>query len=921
MRRKIVVIVLTAAQVVLYAALLARGLEVWRSAGWAGLGYKVAVGGQEVAGVLAPLTRRSREVLVVAPGSPAARADIAQGDLVVSVDGVAPTELERLKSRAAAARPGDTVSYRLQRDGAERTVTLVLASPLSSAVILVGLVSSAALGLANLVISFLVYWSRPRSRQARVFYLVCAVSAAAFFGWAAMEPGFPDLRGIAPMGVDLWLLAALAGYGLLSLLLVDLLLHLTLVFPRERPAVIRRPGLVTWLHVAPFVPLACLVATVAAAYAARWGPAAVVPGTAAAVAAAAAAATALIRRARRLGPVDAAAASPWLVTALLVVLAAIPGPLLRGGSRALAFNFGIAAGLGATAWFMGVILLYSVLSCIALYRSYREAGVEEKHQIRWPLWGTFAALGGSVAVAVVAVAFSFLSHASGPDALVLNVSVATLSKAFFLLIPLSFAFAILKHRLLDIDVIIRKTVVYSGVTGLLLLAYMVLAGALGLTLVRYAGVTDQTVAVVATVLVAAVFVPLRNRVQSWVGRRFFRRERGLQDALERIGRTIAGAAGVDALAAGAAEDLQRALQSRSVAVLVAATGRAELQPRATLGLADRAAARVALAPSSPLLSGSSPVADLQRWPTAGDDGDRLRRTGTALVASLAAQGEVYGAVLLGRRLDGSGYDDGDIAFLADAAEQLGLALAALHGRRAGREFAQARLIQEALLPSEIPAIAGLDVAARWLPAREVSGDYYDLLPLSGARLGVCIGDVSGKGLAASLLMSGLQAALKAVVDEDVSPASVCERVRSVVRRTLSGGRFVTFFYAAVDPGAPAVRFANAGHLPPMLRRADGSVLRLDRGGPAFARVLEGQGYDEGTAALAPGDRLVLFTDGVTEALGPEGEMFGEERLAALVRDAGAGSAEALVAAIVAAVESFAGGERHDDLTLVVVGFA
>ncbi|HUP59296.1 MAG TPA: PP2C family protein-serine/threonine phosphatase [Thermoanaerobaculia bacterium] len=236
-------------------------------------------------------------------------------------------------------------------------------------------------------------------------------------------------------------------------------------------------------------------------------------------------------------------------------------------------------------------------------------------------------------------------------------------------------------------------------------------------------------------------------------------------------------------------------------------------------------------------------------------------------------------------------------------------------QREDADYEQARAIQQTLLPREMPRVAGLELSGIWQPARTMGGDYYDLLKLGESELALCIGDVAGKGMSAALLMSGLQAAVRASASG--SPRDLCERVRRVVVSSLAGGRFVTFFYATIDTASMRLRWCNAGHNAPILARADGSVVRLDGGGPAFSRLTSGDAYEEHETAIAPGDRIVLFTDGVSEA-GVGGELFGEQRLEELVvanRDA---NAPALQQSVVDAATSFAGGELEDDLTLVVV---
>ncbi|MEM1207583.1 MAG: PP2C family protein-serine/threonine phosphatase, partial [Acidobacteriota bacterium] len=155
---------------------------------------------------------------------------------------------------------------------------------------------------------------------------------------------------------------------------------------------------------------------------------------------------------------------------------------------------------------------------------------------------------------------------------------------------------------------------------------------------------------------------------------------------------------------------------------------------------------------------------------------------------------------------------------------------------------------------------------------------------------------------------------------DATPDQVCRRVRRVVASNLSGGKFVTFFYALVDPEAGRLTYTNAGHNAPILMRRDGECERLETGGQALARLFADGELRHGAAVVRPGDRLVLFTDGVSEAQSPEGEQLGEERLVELVREHRAQGASGLAEVLVEEARRFAAGELSDDLTLVVVAF-
>jgi sigma-B regulation protein RsbU (phosphoserine phosphatase) len=237
--------------------------------------------------------------------------------------------------------------------------------------------------------------------------------------------------------------------------------------------------------------------------------------------------------------------------------------------------------------------------------------------------------------------------------------------------------------------------------------------------------------------------------------------------------------------------------------------------------------------------------------------------------------------------------------------------------RQQREFEEARLIQRGLLPSSVPRIAGLDLAVAWQPANGVGGDCFDTLAFPSG-LGVSIADVAGKGLPAALLMSNLQAAVRAFAQESAAPSSICGSVNRLLCRNMASGRFVTFCYARIDAAGRRIVYSNAGHNPPLLIRAEGTFERLTEGGMVLG-VFPDSPYEQGQFPLRCGDRLLFYTDGITEVRNAAGEEYEEEKLAAAAIAARTQPVEAMKDAILADVDAFSGGHFDDDATLIVVG--
>jgi phosphoserine phosphatase RsbU/P len=234
-----------------------------------------------------------------------------------------------------------------------------------------------------------------------------------------------------------------------------------------------------------------------------------------------------------------------------------------------------------------------------------------------------------------------------------------------------------------------------------------------------------------------------------------------------------------------------------------------------------------------------------------------------------------------------------------------------------RELDKAREIQEGLLPKRIPQVRGLEVAGKWQPASVVGGDYFDVLKFSESKIGVCIGDVVGKGISAALLMANLQASFRAFASEAVSPGTLVGKLNEVLSNNIAPDKFVTFCYCMIDMSGNRLTYASAGHCPPILFHKSGEAVPLKEGGTPLG-IFPDRKYEDVGLQLESGDRLALYTDGLTEAMNSDEQEFGERRLVDLGSRNIALSASELLTAIRKEVVSFCSGSFQDDFTLVVV---
>jgi serine phosphatase RsbU (regulator of sigma subunit)/anti-sigma regulatory factor (Ser/Thr protein kinase) len=302
----------------------------------------------------------------------------------------------------------------------------------------------------------------------------------------------------------------------------------------------------------------------------------------------------------------------------------------------------------------------------------------------------------------------------------------------------------------------------------------------------------------------------------------------------------------------------------------------------------------------------------------------LRAAGVALVVPLVSGGELIGTLNLGPRLSDQQYSTDDKKLLDSLAAQAAPALQvaelvskqaaeAATRERIDQELRVAQLIQQNFLPRQLPELGGWQLDAYYMPAREVGGDFYDFFELPGGQVGVVVGDVTDKGVPAAMVMAAARSVLRASATRIVSPGETLERVNELLCPDIPEKMFVTCLYGVIDPASGRFRFANAGHNLPFARTTGGAVELRATGMPLG--LLPGMTYEEQEAVIAPGESLLLYSDGVTEAHSTEREMYGTPRLAEFV----AGD-EGLIDGLLTNLERFTGPgwEQEDDITLVTL---
>jgi phosphoserine phosphatase RsbU/P len=623
--------------------------------------------------------------------------------------------------------------------------------------------------------------------------------------------------------------------------------------------------------------------------------------------------------------------APWLKTLWLGVAAACAIPIavwalisgdtppLRVLRQALSVptNHYVLAAYAFT--LAGYILGF--VSLVANARS-REATVRRKSRVI--LWGTLVGVGPSLIVSATAAVlhepiwdFPFWSWAPA--------AIATF------LMPLSFAYAVVRHQVLEIPVLLRHgaryLLVQRGFIALLVLLGLAATGLFAHALGRLLGPGMETAAVTVGTGFGTLLIVTGSRVQrrvrERVDRAFFRSAYDARQILQDLAEKARLATSRDDLAGLLEQHVTSALFPSSLVVYMEARD----------GFLEQV--RGVVPPGWETVSANlPPLADLARrgQPRSADDSEAFEALAPlrpdCLVPILGRDSRLVGLLVLGPRLSEEPYSGEDRRLLASVASQAGITLdsvqlaermaARLEAERLERhEMELAKQVQSRLLPQGPLRLGTASCAGRCVQARAVGGDYYDFLDLGSGRVGLALADVSGKGFPAALLAASLQASLRSRLPQDMMDLPrLLRSVNQLLYRSSETNRFATLFLGIYEDATRRFWYANCGHNPPILLRADGTVDRLPPTGPALG-IFEEWECESAETVLCHGDLLVIFSDGVTEAWNAAGEEFGEARLIEVLWESRHSAVDAIVDATLDTVVRFSGSEQEDDQTLLV----
>jgi sigma-B regulation protein RsbU (phosphoserine phosphatase) len=512
------------------------------------------------------------------------------------------------------------------------------------------------------------------------------------------------------------------------------------------------------------------------------------------------------------------------------------------------------------------------------------------------------------------------------------------------LFPIVLAYLILVERALDVRVVIRQSLRYLLATSTVRFIQI------GLTVSVIFGIVVM-LADPASMLnrphriqliaegIAVVFLlrRLAESLRRWIDRRFFREAYNADLILSDLADKVRTIVDTDTLLETVAKRIAESLHVTRVALLLPAGG--SFAPVYCLGYGEP--------PRTLLPENGSTIEHLHQERAATvypDDNDSwiyqpnfpeperiaLESLESQLLLPLALNQKILGILSLGPKQSEAPYSSDDVRLLGSVATQTGLALEnsrltteianeVAQRERVNRELEIAREVQERLFPQELPQFPGLDYAGSCRPALGVGGDYYDFIQLSETELGIAIGDVSGKGIPAALLMASLRASLRGqIIRHEPDLAQLMSNVNTLIYEGSTSNRYATFFYAQYNTSTRVLTYVNAGHNPPLILRQPSEVIHLEASGPVVG-MLPNLPYEQSSVTLKPGDMVVAFTDGISESMNSNGDEWGEDQLIRSAWTCTSLPAEKAMRRLVVAADEFAAGARqHDDMTIVVL---
>jgi sigma-B regulation protein RsbU (phosphoserine phosphatase) len=509
---------------------------------------------------------------------------------------------------------------------------------------------------------------------------------------------------------------------------------------------------------------------------------------------------------------------------------------------------------------------------------------------------------------------------------------------FVLIFPTSIAYSIVRHNLFDADTIIRRTVGYAVVTAVVVGAYALVSVSFNVLMGQYQLAQSRAFPIVFTLGVILVFNPLRDRIQALVDRLFFRKEYDYGAIIDKIGSAITSLMDLGQILKRLTRTFIDDMFINTTSVMLLSADGSTYQVYLADGENNQDVEKIAIKRDEPLieiiekekreLTKNDVLEDPKYRAVSQTCAANFEALHASLMVPLVFQDKVIGTLNLGEKKSGKFYNREDIDLLhavsnqgAVAIENARLFQENLEKQRMEEELNIARELQNSMLPATCPRIDGFEIAASSAPAREVGGDFFDFIEIGENKVGLVVGDVTGKSVSGALVMSASRSVFRMLSEDKLSVGESMIRANRRLKKDIKSGMFVALLYVVLDGQDKSLNLCSAGQTQPVLlsaRTVEASLVETE--GDTFPLgILDDANYEETRLQLEAGDRVVFYTDGIVEAMNDKEEMYGFERLLEVIKGSQSRTAELLLKEILESVAEFAGeADQHDDLTAIVV---
>ncbi|HXC96977.1 MAG TPA: SpoIIE family protein phosphatase [Edaphobacter sp.] len=640
--------------------------------------------------------------------------------------------------------------------------------------------------------------------------------------------------------------------------------------------------------------------------------------------------------------------APWVKWLILIpLLLLVPTDFLTSFGHT--YNFNLDTSLDP--WVLKINMVENVISILAVFYFFATIGTkmgsstgDARRRLKILYYGAAVGLTPFFFLVVFALIRSKDVGQDVPRWVILS------ALFILLLFPLSLAYVVIVHRAVDIRILIRQGTRYALARQSINIVRVLLAIWLSLSMIDFARHPGHqrsvdVVRIFGIITLSFIFrFRLSKRLQQKIDQRFFREAYSTEQILSELSDEARNFTEVVPLIHTITQRLGETLHIERIAVFLRSGDSYRLQLATGAPLMPSGVGVISLPSASTTIAtltrDKSPASvyrdDPSSWLIDATEAERsaLADLSTELLVPLPGRNRLAGVIALGPKRSEEPYTKTDRQLLQTIASQTGLALenaellenltAEISQReRFSREIEIAREVQQRLFPQTYPKVPAVDLAGFCRPAQAVGGDYYDYFLLGDGRLALCLGDISGKGISAALLMASLRASLRSIAGlQQRDIADLIRHVNNLVYESSATNRYATFFYAELDPANRLLTYVNAGHNAPYILR-NKQAIALEATGMVVGLLPDAE-YAQETIPMQPGDFLVAFTDGISEAMTGNEEEWGEDRMVAtaqelLERTGDSCSAQQLLDCILSAADKFtSGAPQHDDMTLLIM---